>query len=568
MARQLEIGPGKSRLEGFQTLDISAREGVDVVADAGCGLPFQDNTYDLIYASHILEHIPWYKTEDTLREWVRILKPDGTLEIWVPDGYKIWQMFLETMADGEDEIAKDGFWRCNPDKNPYLWLNGRLFTYGDGTGKEDPNWHRAIFTYGYLEQLLTKVGLVDIYRMDRTGVRGHDHGVINLGVKGRKPNRDRRVNYRTIEDLNRDIKRLAAKLPEDVGLVVGIPRSGLLAANLLALYRNLWLTDIKGVCEGRLIEAGRTRGVQAHSPDSIRSIVVVDDSIYSGATMEEAKEAIRQANLPYKIYYAAIYTTNSSKDKVDFWVHIVEPPRIFEWNVMHGRHLCNACVDLDGVLCRDPSETENDDGVLYRGFLTTVEPLVKPSFEIGWIVTSRLEKYRVLTEEWLRRHSIQYRNLIMMGYPNKATRVSAKAYGPYKADTYKATGASLFIESSPILAEEILALSGKPVLCMDGELVAATRDQAVAPLLRAFQTSLTQKTQEVQHIREDVIVQIAQRCVQHCDSVSRLLPPHLRHMIIVSLRCILAEGWVAFTHRGLRFCLRKARPKGIGHLSL
>lgn len=42
----------------------------------------------LLYASHVLEHIPWYKTEEVLREWVRVLKPGGVLEVWVPDRLK------------------------------------------------------------------------------------------------------------------------------------------------------------------------------------------------------------------------------------------------------------------------------------------------------------------------------------------------------------------------------------------------------------------------------------------------------------------------------------------------
>ena len=62
---------------------------MDYVYDAGKPLPFEDNTFDLVYASHVLEHIPWYKVEEVVKEWVRILKPGGVLEVWVPDGLKI-----------------------------------------------------------------------------------------------------------------------------------------------------------------------------------------------------------------------------------------------------------------------------------------------------------------------------------------------------------------------------------------------------------------------------------------------------------------------------------------------
>jgi SAM-dependent methyltransferase len=45
-------------------------------------LPFEDNTFDLIIANHIIEHIPnWWKT---FCDCARILKVGGVIEIWVP----------------------------------------------------------------------------------------------------------------------------------------------------------------------------------------------------------------------------------------------------------------------------------------------------------------------------------------------------------------------------------------------------------------------------------------------------------------------------------------------------
>jgi len=62
-SRRLEIGPGTSRIEGFEGFGYYAWRNSDYVGDAARKLPFADNTFELIYASHILEHIPWYGTE-------------------------------------------------------------------------------------------------------------------------------------------------------------------------------------------------------------------------------------------------------------------------------------------------------------------------------------------------------------------------------------------------------------------------------------------------------------------------------------------------------------------------
>jgi len=186
--RYLEIGPGDERIEGFETLNIFNGPNVDYVYDASKALPFEDNTFDLIYASHILEHVVWYHTEATLEEWVRILKSGGILEVWVPDGLKICQTLIKAELNGVNNTAKDGWYKFNPRNDPYIWANGRIFTYGDGTGNPNhPNWHRAIFTSGYLKELFERVGLINIKEMDRSEVRGYDHGWINLGVKGTKP---------------------------------------------------------------------------------------------------------------------------------------------------------------------------------------------------------------------------------------------------------------------------------------------------------------------------------------------------------------------------------------------
>ena len=185
--RRLEIGPGEKRIDGFETLCILPGPHVDHVADATKTLPFADESFDLIYASHVLEHVSWYQLDAVLAEWVRILKTDGWFEVWVPDGVKICKAFVDAEMNGDCYIEKDGWYRFNREKDPCKWASGRIFSYGDGTGRPDsPNWHRAVFSLRYLKQLLETAGLDDVQEMDHSQVRGHDHGWINLGMKGRK----------------------------------------------------------------------------------------------------------------------------------------------------------------------------------------------------------------------------------------------------------------------------------------------------------------------------------------------------------------------------------------------
>lgn len=186
--RRLEIGPGSEVIEGFETLNVVSGPNVTYVGNASRGLAFGSQTFDVVYASHIIEHIPWYQVEESVVEWVRILKPGGALQVWTPNGLKIANAFVEAELNGSTAFHKDGWWRFNADHDPCRWAAGRCFSYGDGTGKGDhPNWHRALFSPRYLKCLFEKAGLVNVREMDRSEVRGYDHGWINLGVAGEKP---------------------------------------------------------------------------------------------------------------------------------------------------------------------------------------------------------------------------------------------------------------------------------------------------------------------------------------------------------------------------------------------
>ena len=187
-SRYLEIGSGSERIPGYETLNILPGKDVDYVLDCSKKLPFRKQTFELIYASHVLEHVPWYMVQQTLNEWVRILKRGGRLEVWVPDGVKVCKAFVDAELYQDNYIHRDGWYKFNPEKDPCVWAAGRIYTYGDGRGSpKSPNWHRSLFSVRYLKLVMERAGLVDIGTLAKEDIRGHDHGWINLGIKGTKP---------------------------------------------------------------------------------------------------------------------------------------------------------------------------------------------------------------------------------------------------------------------------------------------------------------------------------------------------------------------------------------------
>lgn len=184
--RWLEIGPGNERLLGFEGLNIVKNDATDYIADVAIdGIPLPDESFDLVYSSHFLEHIEWYKVEFVLKEMYRVLKKGGKVEIHVPDGLKIAKAFVDAEEKNSKSYFQDNWWKFNMDKDPCVWASGRIFTYGDGHKiKGHWNSHLAIFSYRYLEKMLRKVGFVNIKHLGKP--RGHDHGWIDLGISGTK----------------------------------------------------------------------------------------------------------------------------------------------------------------------------------------------------------------------------------------------------------------------------------------------------------------------------------------------------------------------------------------------
>jgi orotate phosphoribosyltransferase len=285
------------------------------------------------------------------------------------------------------------------------------------------------------------------------------------------------VNFRSIAQLSDQLLHWSYRLPRDIEAVVGVPRSGLLAANILALYLNVPLTDVDGLLSGRCFEMGTTRPkpfkgrgdtASAHAfLDTPRTVLVVDDSLLSGRTMRRVRETIEAAGLPHQVRYSAVYVFPGKHEIVDHYCEALNGPRVFEWNVLHGNLLPQFCMVLEGVLCRQPRPEETSDSGQHQSIIRDSPPHLVPSNEVGWIVTDRSEAYRAETEAWLQTHGIRYRNLVMAD-PVARDRPERLGTGSaFKADVYRSTDASLFLESSFRHALEISRLTGRHVLCTE-----------------------------------------------------------------------------------------------------
>jgi SAM-dependent methyltransferase len=182
--RRLEIGPNKGRLPGFETLDMVKGPLVDHVADCrNTRLP--DASFDLVYSSHVIEHVEMSDVERTIAEWARILKPGGWLEVHTVDAHRLMKALVVLEETGE-WTGPAPEWRKELTRGePYLFTACRLLNWPkDGSIFQ---LHRALITPGYLRQCFERAGLVDLAPLTREDARGSRHSAwINLGLKGMK----------------------------------------------------------------------------------------------------------------------------------------------------------------------------------------------------------------------------------------------------------------------------------------------------------------------------------------------------------------------------------------------
>lgn len=270
------------------------------------------------------------------------------------------------------------------------------------------------------------------------------------------------LNVRTITDMAQVIARNLHRFDRrKFDVVIGIPRSGMLPASILATHLQLPLADPVGYGKG-IVHGRSGTPVEGGS-----RVLLVDDTVNKGRAMAQAVKLLPRGTKITRACVYGPYQVARPEEIVDISLEHCHGPRVFGWNLWKHIRLPRWAFDLDGVFCRDPERAENDDGPQYKRFIETAEPLFLPARPIGHIVTGRLERYRSETEGWLRKQGIAFESLTMMPFATKAERMAHGGRGQWKAQQAKRLGVEMFIESSAKQAGIIAREAGIPVWCTE-----------------------------------------------------------------------------------------------------
>lgn len=147
---KLHLGCGSKIIECWDNIDIYFDSPSVIKGDISKLSTYENNSVDIIYASHVLEHFHKDTYVGVLQLWHDKLKPGGVLRIAVPDFEQVCIQYLE-----KRNITEVSGLTLGGQKNPY-------------------DFHGMIFDQSLLYNTLTNIGFIDIQRYDwRTTEHSH-----------------------------------------------------------------------------------------------------------------------------------------------------------------------------------------------------------------------------------------------------------------------------------------------------------------------------------------------------------------------------------------------------------
>ena len=111
--RLLNVGCGQRFHNAWTNIDLEPTHRSVQQYDITTGLPYEDQQYDAVYHSHVLEHLDPADGDRLLEDCYRVLKPGGVLRIVIPNLEQIAALYLENHRqawDGDETAAANYDW--------------------------------------------------------------------------------------------------------------------------------------------------------------------------------------------------------------------------------------------------------------------------------------------------------------------------------------------------------------------------------------------------------------------------------------------------------------------------
>jgi len=235
--------------------------------------------------------------------------------------------------------------------------------------------------------------------------------------------------------------------------VLGIPRSGVLPASIIGLFTGKPLVTLYDL-ENNVVNV-------SGYPKKVENVLLVDDSSVSGSSFNDYRTML--VNMGFNVVTLSVFVHRNGFKKVDKFLSLTGDRVLYEWSFLKSPRNYKIGFDLDGVICNDKDIVGVEDIDVYRKRIENAKPFLIPQYRIDYIITNRLEVFRNITVDWLKKYNVSYRHLIMW---NERWDNRKGKYGSNKVNNIKKLKLGLFIESNDNQARMINYHTNVPVLCI------------------------------------------------------------------------------------------------------
>jgi SAM-dependent methyltransferase len=92
--RKLHLGAGENLLTGWLNTDLHDYGRRELVyLDVRKRFPFPNESFDVVFSEHMLEHLTYAEGQHCLRECFRVLRPDGRVRIATPSLERLARLY-------------------------------------------------------------------------------------------------------------------------------------------------------------------------------------------------------------------------------------------------------------------------------------------------------------------------------------------------------------------------------------------------------------------------------------------------------------------------------------------
>lgn len=146
-------------------------------------LPFNDNSVNYIFTSHLIEHLTFKESEFLLKECIRVLHPNGLIRISTPNLKLLVKNYLEeyeTLGDNASDNFLSSLELVNKDSGIINYLHGS---------------HKNLYDDKSLKKLLISLGFSNVEVMSYQ--KGN---VPDLTLLDNRPNESMYIEAQKVED--------------------------------------------------------------------------------------------------------------------------------------------------------------------------------------------------------------------------------------------------------------------------------------------------------------------------------------------------------------------------------